>query len=293
MKIAISLSMILFSLHFLQAQTSELNWQKNTIITDGNNTDWMERPGFFNGESGVLYEAYNDSNNLYLLFEITDQNTKIKTMTAGFNIEISVKSKPKVNAAIYMPVLKGKEAFKDNNSSNPKNKNGMGNQPQKKGQKPDFRNDYQLLNSYAEVLGFIDNPQAIYPSDSINGFTYNYGWDKKEAMLFEFCIPLHHLFGEDYNLIKISKAEITIKPEFKAIEKPDRGNMGAQGSMMTRGGGMQGGGMQGAGMQGGRSGGGRPGGMGGQQGGMGEMQGLLSTHSFKYKVKLATPPNHD
>ncbi len=276
--------LVIFSLNYLQAQTSELNWQKNKIITDGNNNDWMERPGFFNGESGVLYEAYNDSSNMYLLFEITDHKTQLKAMTSGFDIEIAVKSKPKVNAAVYMPVLKGKKVIGGNASNHTKNKDGMGNQPPHKGQNQDLRNDYQLLNSYAEVHGFVNNPNAIYPTDSIHGFTYNYGWDKKDAMLFEFCIPLHHLFGDNYKLLKISKTEINIKPKFKGVEKS--GNMNG---MSANGGGMQGGG----GMKGGRSGGGPPGGMGGQQGGMDEMQDLFTTNSFKYKVKLSAKPYSD
>jgi len=273
MKKTLSITILILTFSFSQAQISTSKWQKNALLIDGYKTDWEARPGFFNGATGVLYETRNDSSNMYLVFEIPDHKMQMKIMRGGFKIIIAVKAKPKVKAFIDFPVLEGNE---------------MKMKPGAKPGNQDIKQDYLLMSDYAEVLGFLNHAEPLYrDSDQGNNLAYNVNWDEKNAMIIEIRIPYNEIFSTEYALKKIADAEITITTELKGLQMPSKDNM--QGQVGIRPGGAGGGGMNG----GGRSGGGRPGGsmQGGNKGNsqedMQEMQVMSKNQSFKYKFKLS------
>ena len=93
------------------SQEVRSRWTDTPLKIDGDNSDWIKNPKYWDSDSKVLYEARNDSENLYLIFAMTDKISQMKFMQAGFQIYIKVKSKPKLKASIdFLPqrIIRGK-----------------------------------------------------------------------------------------------------------------------------------------------------------------------------------------
>lgn len=270
----IAVLIILFPL-LVNAQEYQSRWQTQAIQIDGDLNDWDERPGHFDATSNVLYGYRNDSSNLYVAFEISDKEMQMKAMKAGFNFEITVKSKPKLIAKISFPL--------QSNFNKTPTENDRPNIQE-------IQQGYKLMNAPALIDGFKYSKGSIYSKDIRDkGILYAADWDDYEAMIFEICIPFYELFEDDFSIEEIIKTDLIIHSTFAAIQGPN--NQMQKGGMS----------MQAGGGGGGRGNGGPPGGGGGMRGGgqqssgtMNEQQGnrqeqmmlMNSVQSFKSKFKL-------
>lgn len=267
-KIFISLASIIICLSSY-AQTSTSKWLIAPLTIDGDNADWGGRPSCYESECAMFYELKNDSNYLFLLFEIAGKQSQIKFMQAGFEVAINVKTKPKLNASInFLAQQNQKRSALENEDFHILNNLHQG---------------YLLNSTYAEVSGFLKTNGMI--TRNFNGnqaFTYNIGWNDLNNMLVEIRIPMSEVFGVENVAIDYTKIPINMTCKLKALERPS----GEGGQMRSGGGEMQGGEMQGGGSHGGggMSGGGRSGGQGGSPS---EMQTMSSDQSFKAKFYLS------
>lgn len=284
-KIFISLASIIICVSSY-AQTNTSKWLIAPLTIDGDNADWGGRPSCYESECAMFYELKNDSNYLFLLFEIAGKQSQTKFMQAGFEVAIKIKTKPKLNASINFLAQQNQERSARENEGlhNPNN----------------LHQGYLLNSSYADVSGFLKTNEKI--TRNINGnqaFTYNIGWNDLNNMLVEIRIPMSEVFGVenvaiDYTKIPISLTCILNAMEHSSGEKPQSGGSDTQ-SGVASGGGRSGGG-------GGRSGGGGShggggGGGGGSHGGGGrsdgqrasssDMQTMSIVQSFKAKYVLS------
>lgn len=266
-KIFISLASIIICLSSY-AQTSTSKWLIAPLTIDGDNADWGGTPSYYSSECMIAYELKNDSNNLFLVFEIMDKKSQTKFMQAGFEVAIKVKTKPKLNASINFLAQQNQERSAQENE-------GFHN--------PNILHQGYLLNSrYAEVSGFLKTNKMI--TRNINGnqaFTYNIGWNDLNNMLVEIRIPMSEVFGVENVAIDYTKIPISLTCKLKAIEHSSGEKLHSGGSdtnsRSASGGGRPGGG-------GSHGGGGRS---GGQRASSSDMQTMNSVQSFKAKYVLS------
>lgn len=269
---------ILFSFVFtgVFSQNVQSEWMDSPLKIDGKSTDWKEEPGMYDAATGMLFDMANDSKNLYLIFELPDKKTQANFMRAGFQLEISVKTKPKLKASIHFPLM---ERIDD----------GQG-MIQTSGQQRDRHQDYLAIADYAEIEGFILSEDVIQRDEHTDeAFTYNISWDEKEKMILEVQIPLLEIYQDYYLFEDMLSIDPKVKAKLNAMERPS-----GEGMQQGRGGMPPGGGGSGTGNSGGgRPSGGRGQGGKGQGGGMHpqgnaqDRQAMFSEQSFSFKVQLS------
>lgn len=257
----------------LRAQESVLSWQAASIEIDGKIGDWHGNLKNYDKSIRTRYEFRNDSTNLYLAFEILDQNTQVKTITSGIQIRVFMKRKPKINATIQLPILTNQlmkmgHTFKPNFS--------------------DLKDAYQLGNYPIDLAGFKFSNGIIYPKGKEDRISFACQWNEANILVYEICIPLKEIFGAAYDFGSLSRSKISIETKLLAKKHPSK----HEGMQQSGGTGSGRGGMSGAG---GRSGGMGRGMGGGQSRGMGasgERRGqgqsmMLQEQSFIKKFKLS------
>lgn len=255
-------------------QVSKSKWLDTPLKIDGKSSDWGDRPSYFDADSKILYELRNDSNNIYVIFELSEKTSERKFMHAGFELTLNVKSKPKIKASInFQPQQVNMQE-------------GIASSEQPGGEMSSANRDSYLLNlNYAEIEGFITSKEIIKRNNNQNeDFTFDVGWNDNNRMIIEIKIPLTALFKEPFNIEDLAKNTINLKCTLKALERPSGNNVGQDG-------GMQGESSPRGGMGGGPPGGGKGGGsqMGGAGGGRPDMQTMESANVFKAKYSLSSP----
>ncbi len=242
------------------SQEVRSRWTDTPLKIDGDNSDWIKNPKYWDSDSKVLYEARNDSENLYLIFAMTDKISQMKFMQAGFQIYIKVKSKPKLKASIdFLPqrIIRGKSVFDTAQIKN------------------EMIQTYLLRTNHAEINGFLKTSENINRSKNSNeNFTFDIGLAENSDMLVEIQIPLSEIFASPISLKKLKQIPIDSKFTINALE-----HKGVE-KMQSKGGGRQGGNNQG-----GRQGGGRkPSGDSIDK--LEKMEDMISEQSFKMKFYL-------
>jgi hypothetical protein len=220
-------------------------YQNKPLTIDGLSSDWnttLENKG-----SGVSYGISNDSENLYIRLNISDQTIQRKIFMAGLTIWVDTTGKKKEKVGIICPIQKAPAKM---------DRNAM-----KKMNSPPAFDKNQILE--AEFIGFAKSIQTYYLDNNPYGIEVSFDVDEFKSMYYEMRIPLSTIYK---NNVDLSSKLLSIGIETGAIEMPDRDQMSA-----NMGGGRSGG--SGSGRPGG-SGGGRSGGMGGSKtGGMGSSSG--------------------
>ena len=281
----------------IMAQVSTSKWQPESIVIDGDGSDWGSVPRFFNAESNVKYEFRNDTRNLYIILKAADRSSQMQLLMAGFNVKLKVKSSPPIKVGINFPALRKGEM--PPMIINPDNK------PDKLTYKT-TTNDLVIPKDTAILDGFLFSKGKI-TSESSDEKSICFARSKlnRELITYEIRIPLREIFGNEYTLESVSSNPIQLQVSINELSQKDkkgRKGKGMSGGMHGGGGRGMGGGMGGGGMEGGGmgGGGGEMGGMGGggemgempgqeMQGGMQESGGLsMERKSFSIDFKLST-----
>lgn len=257
--------LFIFSILFTACSIYESGYQDPPLIIDGSSSDWNTT---LESESpGVSYGISNDSENLYIRLNITDQDVQRKILMAGLTLWIDTTGRKKEDLGIICPIQKAPARMDE------KAMKGMTN--------PHDFNKNELLE--AEFIGFSKSICSYYISNNPYKINVSIDIDEFKSMYYEMKIPLLTIYKEFSDL---TNKELSIGFETGSIEKPNRDQMSS-----NMGGGRPGG-------MGGRSGGlggGPSGGMGGNSGGMSEgmsnqasMQSLSSPTKFWVKnIQLA------
>jgi len=236
------------------AQSSLSKWQAQPIVIDGDRSDWVSIPRFFDAQSNVQYEFRNDDKNLYLIVRTIDRAAQMQMLRGGFSLKLKIKTKIPTRCSITFPAQKM--------GMPPQQFNNRGDESQllveKTAPKPGpMPKDSMVLDGFKFSNGIISSEHK-----DENKICFARNKETREQLVYELRIPLCEIYGTDYvfeNVASIPiQLQITINELSQNSGKQDKGGKGMRG----RGEGQRGGGMRG-GMQGG---GGMPGG-GGMQGG--------------------------
>ena len=242
------------------ALVSSSKWQAQPIVIDGNATDWVSIPRFFNTESNVQYEFRNDANNLYVIIKATERATQMQLLRAGFSVRLKVKtSAPSKFGITFHGIRNAIPPTRNNQVEN------SGILVEKTAMKPEIMSkDSAFLDGFQFAKGVITSENN--DPDGIN-FARNKG--TREQVLYELRIPLRELYGNDFVLAKISAVPIQLQVVINELSQGEISKMrGKSGKRMS--GGMQGG-RGGSGRMNGRGSGGMGRGMGGENEMGGEM----------------------
>ena len=225
----------------VMAQVSTSKWETQTIIIDGNGSDWVTLPRFFNAESNVKYEFRNDAKNLYLILKAADRATQIQMLSAGFSVKLKVKTSPPVKVGIVFPALKkgemppmitNQEGKIDNLTY--KSTDGAVIIPK----------DTAILDGFQFSKGKIvsENPDE-------NSICFARSKTSRELVTYEIRVPLREIYGNDFSLLNINSTPIQLQVNINDLSQSELKKMrGRQRNGMS--GGMQGGGRGNRGMGG-------------------------------------------
>lgn len=236
------------------AQSSLSKWQAQPIVIDGDRSDWVSIPRFFDAQSNVQYEFRNDDKNLYLIVRTIDRAAQMQMLRGGFSLKLKIKTKIPTRCSITFPPQRMEMPPLQFNNRGDESQLLVEKTAPKPGPMP---KDSMVLDGFKFSNGIISSENK-----DENKICFARNKETREQLVYELRIPLCEIYGTDYvfeNVASIPiQLQITINELSQNSGKQDKGGKGMRG----RGEGMRGGGMRG-GMQGG---GGMPGG-GGMQGG--------------------------
>lgn len=255
----------IFCILLTSCSVYDSGYQDPPLIIDGSSSDWNTTLESKN--TGISYGISNDSENLYIRLNITDQDVQRKIFIAGLTFWIDTTGKKKEKLGIICPIQKT-PARRDRNAMKE-----MKNIPS--------LNKNQLLE--AEFIGFSEFIQSYYIDNNPYKIKVSIDIDEFKSMYYEMQIPLSTIYVDYSNLTNKS---LSLGFETGTIKMPSRDqmspNMGKSRS-------------SGMGVNTKSMGGERPGGMSGKPGKMGEglpnqesMQDLSSPTKFWIKnIRLA------
>lgn len=280
-KIISVLALFLVARAFSQ-ETADGKWRSMPIAIDGFGNEWSAPLRFYNSEASLFFAILNDSTNLYLCFEVRDEQTQTKINEAGMRIELKSKGKLKCDASIDFPLMEKKE------QAPPAEEGAEAGAGKKRHAEADeTRNTYILQNVSLLARGFATQNGLLPVKDSA-GIDVALNWDTKGEMAYELKIPLKELFGPGFSLQDVTKA-ISMRVEVNAFARPESSGGGSTG---MPGGGMPGGNGSGATINGGMTGAMPPRGGSGHHGG-GPSSPMYEVKTLKQSFTLATaPPAH-
>jgi hypothetical protein len=184
-----------------------LKWQAGAIKIDGNIADWSSQPAYYDDNTKLAFDIKNDSNNLYMYLQISEQRTQYKIAKAGMSINFATKIKPKRKADLtFSPFISGK----------------YGGHPKNAGIKKDtsiIKQKFKLSPAVIQSSGFAYSNGNLSTNKS-NDIVCSVDWDSIYTMYIEIKIPLRELFGDNYDFNKISQKEVSLKIEENAMDNP-------------------------------------------------------------------------
>lgn len=276
------------------AITTSIQAQNTTYFTgesstDGLSADWSNDLYSVDKKTNFSTALRNDSENLYILFQTTDQAAINKLLQAGITITFKGKTKPKVNAKLEFPL----ETVRAQNAQRgqQQGQGQRGGQRQAEGevdraklQKERLQRQLETKNQ-AKLKGFSASNGHLFLAD-MQGIEMALGLDEgteAPTLNYELKIPITELFGMSMDWDKITKTNLAINITVNGIDRPQSvSNAGGGGGRGGAGGGR--GGAGGGGGRGGRSGagGGRP---AASQGGQGDVD-MFSNQTVKLNYTL-------
>jgi len=228
-----------------QDDISQSKWFSIPVMADGVVSEWNQPLNLYDAGSKIFFQMANDSNNLYLCFQVQDIEEQMRIISSGMNVGLQIKAKKKIKASIKFP-LKDDETL------------DIINQEPRMSKKPDIkeiRGRVKLTKTLMEIEGFAtpDGTISIKERGKIN---VGIDLDAKNVMCYEVSIPFNELYGEGFlrdNLKEVVTLKINIdapkRPTINGGEPPTAhdGGGGAGGNPpsggMRPGGGMRSGGM--------------------------------------------------
>src|ERR1700755_2334652 len=98
----------LITLQVNAQEVTTAKWMQQPVVVDGNAGEWGEL-NLYDEDTKLFFAIGNDSNNIYLCFENTDQANQMKMMRAGMKISLTTKGKNKHDATIEFPLPQSRQ----------------------------------------------------------------------------------------------------------------------------------------------------------------------------------------
>jgi hypothetical protein len=212
------------------------NWQSQELIIDGQDKDWDSTMRFSDTISKLLYDIRNDGENLYLIFETSDNSMCMKLMQKGFKVSLCHKGPMPGKEMHDAKGLRPEKEMRDIKGPRPGKEmhDTKGHGTCKEMRDSAFRKGPMQGGDSSLCM---KRPMPIIDSAVVNGFKFTNGWVKAGnpekgkmdfaigmkhpmTLVYEIKIPLRELYGDGYDVSKIASDKIDVMVTVEALEKP-------------------------------------------------------------------------
>jgi hypothetical protein len=266
---------------------------KNDVEIDAQNKEWHSPLPRYDKNTGINFDAANNSRNLYLILRVADETIQRQIMQNGLEVWINMDGKKKKTTGVTFPMPKA--AGKPGNGTGRPSAEGEG-MPSEMPAQGNAQNSTQNKRQGMSASGTDMGMTFLSGELTLTGFLIDNGKqptkncpvrvalakDASNCMVYELAIPFNTFYKENLGpedaatkccIGFVVKAPATTSNE----ESPEMGMSGGMGGGPGGMGGGPGGGM-----------GGGPGGMGGGPEGMSGMQSSTTTNkTFWFKTQLS------
>ena len=184
-----------------QTDVATARWMNQLIKIDGLNTEWGSL-NFYDDATRLNFAIANDSNNIYLCFETSDEMNQAKLMRGGMKITLTIKGKSKHEVSVAYP-LQTNQQQQTSPINNADNNRTMHN-------RESFQQKFVAGHSTMQLTGFATNNGEV-PIKS-NGVQVAINWDSASNLIYEIAISKTGFFGKEY-IAKDALAGITLAVE--------------------------------------------------------------------------------
>lgn len=228
---------------WIQINAQESSYFSDEMTIDGLSADWSNELLKPDKKTGFSTAIKNDSKNLYLLFQASNQASISKLLQTGMTISFKAKTKPKVNARLEYPMPATSSRGQQRSGQRQGGARGTDMSPADREAMRKQRMMTQLESkNQAKLKGFSISNGHLLLSD-IEGLQMVLAFDESaEAPLlgYELQIPLEELFGLSMNWDRMTSSDLNISITVNGMERPE-GFGGAGGRSGGPGGGFSGG----------------------------------------------------
>lgn len=214
------------------AQVSFSKWQAQPIVIDGDGSDWVTIPRFFNASSNIKYEFRNDAENLYIIISPADRNTQLQLSAAGFNIKLKLRTSTPERFSIMFQAPKM----------------GMMPPPQMNQDKlveKTILNSESMSKDTATVEGFLFTKGKIVSENTDEkSISFAHSKQASNSGVYEIRIPLREIYGNGFKLETVSATPVQLQVNINELSQKGMKKMTSRmaGGMHGGGRGMRGGG---------------------------------------------------
>jgi hypothetical protein len=196
---------------------AQAKWKSTPVKIDGFADEWSKPMSFFDSETKLFFAFGNDSKNLYICFQSSDERNEVKINRAGMKVFIHTKGKEKHNASVDFPLTDSKQNYAAEEVNE-----------EVKPDIPSLKNTFLLQNTNMLTKGFATQ-NGTFPISDSSGIHAAINWDEKNIMNYELAIPLKELFGANYTDKDLAKT-ITMVVEVNAISRLDEAEIDVGGT---------------------------------------------------------------
>lgn len=223
-------SLFISSLIYAQDDISKASWINTPVKVDGKPNEWSLPLGLYDSDTKLFFGFANDSNNIYLCFQCSDEISQARILGAGMEVGLMTKGKHK--AYINFPLVTEPETGQQKGTP-------FSDYNYRKTREDSFR----IKDTLMGIKGFSKKDGIISIHDS-SGIQAAIDWDAGDKLTYEIAIPYKEFFGDKYTSAEISKdisLEVTIHGLKGRLKPTGSHGSGMEGKGM--GGRMGGGGM--------------------------------------------------
>jgi hypothetical protein len=245
--------------------------RESALVVDGKISDWNLPLPLFDQESKINYEVSNDANNLYVCMKIVDQQSQLKFLQNGFQLDISSSAIKGKKCSVEFPLS---DNMQPNMSLDINNGDPLA-----------MEQKIRLLRANSikskvmmRLKGFSNLPEGEVSLATKTGVNIAINFIEDDILIYEIALPLKSIFGRPA-VANDSTQLFTASFILNGRDLPESSNDAVSPNSMQNGGGMPnrtampgGGGMPG---------GNRP------DAGRSELQKLFLESRFSYKFNLA------
>jgi hypothetical protein len=215
-------------------------WAVAPIKADGNPAEWNLPLRFYDNSTKLFFAFANNSKNLYLCFQTSDEINQQKILRAGMKVILISKTGDKRKVSINFPLAQQRLPLMEETAAD---------STEKHLERKNFKNNFLVQHRVMEVKGFATKNGAIEINDS-SGINAAINWTDANLLTYEIVIPFAEFYGKEFDSDDLSKY-ITMEVEINAVQRQEHlgggnreggGRMGGggmgRGSVMGRRGGM-------------------------------------------------------
>ena len=232
MRYRLAILLLIYLTQSINAQEYTSTWNETAICLDGQTVTWKGEPKYYNLASGVKYDIYNDSTNLYLRFLFPGNGKKQPVVVHGLRLRIKANTRPRVKAKIVIAsdpetaMINGKR-HSPQDSIPAGSPTGAFFQDSAQKHRHPMEDMHKRIPFNVTVTGFRMTEEVTELSESdTSDIVVATMRGEGDALVIMMIIPLREIFNDSYGLQDAANVKIKMKMEVERMQHPKAGNKG-------------------------------------------------------------------